>query len=67
MIARFNNSINTYKEKWKESVKYIKEKQWLYEKDCGTKSAFAGKQYIRIAIRDRADNAYLVEALKELA
>ena len=36
-------------------------------KDCGTKSAFAGKQYIRIAIRDRADNAYFVKALKELA
>ena len=36
-------------------------------KDCGTKAAFAGKQYIRIAIRDRADNAYFVEALKALA
>ena len=36
-------------------------------KDCGTKSAFAGKQYIRIAIRDRADNAYFVDALKALA
>ena len=36
-------------------------------KDCGTKSAFSGKQYIRIAIRDRVDNAYFVEALKELA
>ena len=36
-------------------------------KDCGTKSAFAGKQYVRIAIHDRADNAYFVEALKELA
>ena len=36
-------------------------------KDCGTKSAFTGKQYIRIAIRDRADNACFVEALKELA
>ena len=35
-------------------------------KDCGTKSAFAGKQYIRIAIRDRADHAYFVEALKTL-
>ena len=35
-------------------------------KDCGTKSAFAGKQYIRIAIRNRADNAFFVEALKEL-
>ena len=36
-------------------------------KDCGTKSAFAGKQYIRIAIRDRKDNAFFVEALKALA
>ena len=35
-------------------------------KDCGTKSAFAGKQYIRIAIRNREDNAFFVEALKEL-
>ena len=35
-------------------------------KDCGTKSAFVGKQYIRIAIRNRADNAFFVEALKEL-
>ena len=36
-------------------------------KDCGTKSAFSGKQYIRIAIRNRADNAFFVEALKDLA
>ena len=36
-------------------------------KDCGTKLAFAGKQYIRIAIRNRADNAFFVEALKDLA
>ena len=36
-------------------------------KDCGTKSAFAGKQYVRIAVRDRADNAAFVQALKELA
>ena len=36
-------------------------------KDCDTKSAFAGKQYIRIAIRNRADNAFFVEALKDLA
>ena len=39
----------------------------IFIKDCGTKSAFAGKQYIRIAIRDRADNTYFVKALKELA
>ena len=35
-------------------------------KDCGTKSAFAGKNYIRIAVRDSKDNAALVEALKTL-
>ena len=39
----------------------------IFVKDCGTKSAFAGKQYIRIAIRNRADNAFFVEALKDLA
>ena len=36
-------------------------------KDCGTKSAFVDKEYIRIAIRDRVDNAFFVKALKELA
>ena len=35
-------------------------------KDCGTKSTFYGKNYIRIAIRNRADNAYLVNVLKTL-
>lgn len=36
-------------------------------KDCGTKSDFVDKEYIRIAIRDRVDNAFFVKALKELA
>lgn len=35
-------------------------------KDCGGKSAFAGKNYIRIAIRDRNDNKALIDKLKEL-
>ena len=35
-------------------------------KDCGQKSAFGGLNYIRIAIRDREDNSYLVSKLKEL-
>ncbi|MBO7466445.1 MAG: aminotransferase class I/II-fold pyridoxal phosphate-dependent enzyme [Bacteroidaceae bacterium] len=35
-------------------------------KDCGTKSAFTGRNYIRIAVRDRKDNAFLIEKLKEL-
>ena len=35
-------------------------------KDCSTKSAFACKQYIRLAIRNRIDNAYFIKALNEL-
>lgn len=35
-------------------------------KDCGQKSAFAGKNYIRIAIRNREDNSSLINKLKEL-
>ena len=33
-------------------------------KDCGTKKAFNGRNYIRLAIRNREDNAKLVKALK---
>ena len=36
-------------------------------KDCSSKKAFAGRNCIRLAIRNRADNAALVQALKELA
>ena len=32
-------------------------------KDCSGKSAFDGGEYIRIAVRDRKDNHYLVESL----
>ena len=35
-------------------------------KDCGTKKAFNGGNYIRLAVRNRNDNHYLVETLKEL-
>jgi histidinol-phosphate/aromatic aminotransferase/cobyric acid decarboxylase-like protein/choline kinase len=35
-------------------------------KDCGTKKAFNGGNYIRLAVRDRQDNHYLVETLKRL-
>ena len=35
-------------------------------KDCSGKAAFAGGEYIRIAVRDRKDNHYLVESLKAL-
>ena len=36
-------------------------------KDCATKTAFDGRNYIRIAIRDRHDNDRLVEAMLTLA
>ena len=35
-------------------------------KDCGSKKAFDRGQFIRLAVRDRRDNAYLVAALKSL-
>lgn len=36
-------------------------------KDCSTKKAFNGRNYIRLAIRDREDNSKLANALKKLA
>lgn len=35
-------------------------------KDCGTKKAFNGDSFIRLAVRDRKDNAYLVKTLRSL-
>jgi histidinol-phosphate/aromatic aminotransferase/cobyric acid decarboxylase-like protein len=42
----------------------------LYEhailvKDCSTKVGMAGRQFVRIAIRDEADNDYLISALRD--
>lgn len=41
-------------------------KQNILIKDCGTKKAFDGGNYIRIAIRDRKDNQTLVNILNNL-
>jgi len=35
-------------------------------KDCGTKKAFNGGNYIRIAIRDRKDNQRLIKELNRI-
>ena len=35
-------------------------------KDCSEKLAFNGKQYIRIAVRDRVDNSRLISVLKSI-
>lgn len=47
-------------------TRVLLEKADILIKDCSTKSAFGGKNYIRIAIRDRKDNSRLVETLKTL-
>lgn len=41
-------------------------KQNILIKDCGTKKAFDGGNYIRLAVRDRKDNHHLVEVLRQL-
>ncbi len=45
------------------AIKLLKEHNILI-KDCSGKEAFDGKQYIRLAVRDRNDNGKLVEKLK---
>lgn len=45
------------------SIKLLKEYDILI-KDCSGKEAFDGRQYIRLAVRDRIDNSRLIEALK---
>lgn len=35
-------------------------------KDCGSKKAFDGENYIRIAIRDRKDNSTLISVMKNI-
>ncbi|MCR5037262.1 MAG: aminotransferase class I/II-fold pyridoxal phosphate-dependent enzyme [Bacteroidales bacterium] len=49
-----------------ELTQILLEKANILIKDCSTKSAFDGRNYIRIAIRDRKDNSRLVETLKTL-
>ena len=45
---------------------YLLLKRNILIKDCGTKKAFNGGNFIRLAVRDRKDNFRLVEALKSL-
>lgn len=47
------------------AVKLLKDANILI-KDCSTKKAFNGKNYIRLAVRNRKDNARLIETLKKL-
>jgi len=47
------------------SVTLIKNDNILI-KDCSYKKSFEGKQYVRIAVRNKRDNNRLVEALRKL-
>lgn len=47
-------------------TKKLLEESNILIKDCGSKSAFTGKEFVRIAIRDREDNSKLVKKLLEL-
>ena len=50
----------------KDLLKLLLIKYGVLIKDCSTKSGFEGKNYIRIAVRGKADNDKLVESLKKL-
>ena len=54
--------INGYKSR-DLAINLLKEHNILI-KDCSQKQAFNGKQYIRLAIRNRKDNAMLISKLK---
>lgn len=47
------------------AVKLLNESNILI-KDCSDKAAFGGRNYIRLAVRDRKDNQRLIEVLKKL-
>ena len=50
----------------KELTELLLNKYDILIKDCGTKSAFEGGNYIRLAVRDEIDNNKLIKAFKEL-
>ncbi len=46
------------------AVRLLKENIWI--KDCSEKMAMAGGEYIRLSVRNAADNSRLTERLKSL-
>lgn len=50
----------------KELAELLLSKYNILIKDCGSKSAFAGSNYIRVAVRNKTENDYLLSALKTL-
>ena len=50
-----------------ELTRILLEKAIILIKDCSSKCAFSGKQYVRIAIRNQQDNDKLATALITLS
>lgn len=50
----------------KRLTELLLQKYNILIKDCGSKNAFSGRNYIRIAVRDRNDNHYLFSTLQSL-
>lgn len=50
----------------RQLVEIVLEKNDILLKDCSTKKGFNGRNYIRIAVRNQADNDRLVEVLNSL-
>lgn len=50
----------------KELAELLLSKYNILIKDCGSKSAFAGSNYIRVAVRNKTENDYLLSVLKTL-
>lgn len=46
------------------AIQLLKENIWI--KDCSEKKAMAGGEYIRLSVRNTADNSLLIEKLKSL-
>jgi histidinol-phosphate/aromatic aminotransferase/cobyric acid decarboxylase-like protein len=47
-------------------VNKLLDEKWLLIKDCSGKRGFENQSYLRFAVRDTADNNYLVQCLKEM-
>lgn len=56
--------ISTYSAR--ELTRLLLEQYNILIKDCSTKSAFNGRNYIRIAVRDENDNNRLINALNDI-
>ncbi|KHD09942.1 hypothetical protein PN36_27470 [Candidatus Thiomargarita nelsonii] len=47
-------------------VNKLLDEKWLLIKDCSDKRGFENNSYLRIAVRNTADNNYLIQCLKDM-